>query len=94
MAKYWFARRFAAPNGRRAMAPVSREGWLVVALFAGGMVLGGLAFLLLGMNGQFLAGIIVFVLIALFSGGMFLGMAMSRGDQVNTVEDYSAGRVK
>jgi hypothetical protein len=91
---YWFARRFPVGTARSGMSPVSREGWLVVATFVGGMVLGGLAFLLLGLNGQFIAGIIVFVLMAIFSGGMFIGMAMSRGDQVNTVEDYRAGRVK
>lgn len=91
---YWFARRFPVGNARSGIAPVSREGWLVVAIFVGGMVLGGLAFLLLGLNGQFIVGIIVFVLMAVFSGGMFIGMAMSRGDRVNNVEDYTAGRVK
>ena len=47
MARYWFARRFpVAEVQNNRMAPVSSEGWAVVALFAGCMVAGAVGLFL------------------------------------------------
>lgn len=91
--EYWFARRFPVGHPRNAMAPVRQQGNFVTWAFVGGSVLGALCFAVLGLNGQIIAGTIVFVLMAIASGGMFIGMASSRGDKQHTVDDYKAGRV-
>ena len=91
--KYWFARRFPVGHPRNAMAPVSREGWWVVWVFVAAVVVGALGLLFLGMNGQIVSGIAMFVILALLGGAMFIGMAQTRGDKDRTVEDYKAGRV-
>jgi hypothetical protein len=95
MTKYWFARRYPPGRGKsNGMAPVSREGWLVVWVFVAAMVIGGLGMLVFGLNGQIVSGIAMFVVMAVAGAGMFIGMAYSRGDTVNTVDDYRQGRVR
>ncbi len=91
--KYWFARRFPVGHPRNAMAPVSQEGWWVVWVFVAAMAVGALGLIFLGLNGQIVSGIAMFVVMALLGGGMFIGMAQTRGDKGRTVEDYRAGRV-
>jgi hypothetical protein len=91
--KHWFARRFPVGHPRNAMAPVSPEGWWVVAVFVAATVIGFAALLVLGMNGQLVSGIVLFVLLALGSGGMFVGMSSRKGDKQRPVDDYKAGRV-
>lgn len=91
--EYWFARRFPVGSARNGMAPVRRRAMYVAWAFIAGMVLGALCFLFLGLNGQIIGGAIVFALMAAASGGMFIGMAVTRGDNNHTVDDYKAGRV-
>jgi hypothetical protein len=91
--RYWFARRFPVGHPRNAMAPVSREGWWVVWVFVTAMAVGALGLIFLGLNGQIVSGIAMFVVMALLGGGMFIGMAQTRGDRRHTIEDYKAGRV-
>jgi hypothetical protein len=91
--EYWFARRFPVGSPRNSMAPVSRKAMYIAWAFVGGMVLGGLCFLFLGLNGQLIGGAIVFALMAAASGSMFIGMAVTKGDKQHTVDDYKAGRV-
>ena len=91
--KYWFARRFPVGHPRNAMAPVSTEGWLLVASFAADLAVGALLWLYLASIGQAVFGIIAFIALAIMGAGMLIVFAGSRGDQQHTVEDYKAGRV-
>jgi membrane protein implicated in regulation of membrane protease activity len=92
--RYWFARRFPVGDGRNSMAPVSTEGVVVAWVFVGAMLVGALGLLFLGMNGQIVSGIAMFVVLAVAGAGMFIGMsAGKRGDKQHTVDDYKSGRV-
>lgn len=93
MSEYWFARRYPVGHPRSAMAPVSREGWLVAASFAASMILGVVAFAALAIGGDIIIGAVVFVAVAIFGGGAFVTAAMAKGDRQHTVADYRSGRV-
>ena len=93
MARYWFARRRLDQPMNRRMAPVSREGWLVVWTFIGCMVLGGAAFVALALMGWGLLGLIIYVVLAAVGLTLFLTLAYRKGDLNHTVEDYRLGRV-
>ena len=88
MSDYWFARRFPLGHPRNAMAPVSREGWIVVVLFIAAMAVGGIAFIALALAGAFILGLVVFVLLAAAGGGLFILLAGMKGDSGRTVDDY------
>lgn len=90
MSGYWFAKR---DRVRGKMQPVSREGWLVGLGFAAAMLLGGLGFALLAVNGNHVLGVILFVTTAVVAGTSFIVIAAKTCDPVNTVEDYRQGRV-
>ena len=92
MSDFWFARRFPVGHSRNAMAPVSREGWLVVASFIASMLLGGVAFVALAVSGDVIIGAAVFAAVAIFGGGAFVTAAMAKGDRNHTVADYRSGR--
>lgn len=91
--EYWFARRFPVGNPRNAMAPVSPEGYRVVYTFIGAAVGGLLLWIIFAMMGQWLAGIIVFILGAGGGGWYFIQATQGKGDHQHTIEDYRAGRV-
>lgn len=93
VAKYWFARRFPVGHPRNAMAPISREGWLVVWAFVASLAIGALGFLGLTLSGSPLLGIVIFVVLAASGMGLFVGLASRKGDAQRTVEDYRLGRV-
>ncbi len=95
MSKYWFARRFPVSevNANR-MAPVSREGWLVVWGFVACEVLGALAFVVASFVYREPAiGLIVFLILSGTGMTAFLALAMQKGDRLHTLDDYRAGRV-
>lgn len=93
MTDYWFARRFPVGHSRNAMSPVSREGWLVVASFMASMILGGVAFVALAVNGDVIIGAVVFAAVSIMGGGAFIAAAVAKGDREHTVADYRAGRL-
>ena len=89
--KYWFARRFPVGHPRKAMGPVSQEGWRVVGAFAVALVAGILMFMFLATNGEVFWGVTSGVVVI---GGMttaFLLLTWLRGDHERTVEDYRNG---
>jgi hypothetical protein len=92
VSEFWFARRFPVGHPRNALAPVSREGWLVAIGFVAAMALGALALLLLAWAGRPWAGVIVFVVMAFAAGAAFIGIAQRKGDGRRTVEDYRQAR--
>lgn len=95
MARYWFARRFALDvKGANAVAPVSREGWMVVTFFGGCLIAGaaGLATFALGYRAPFI-GLLVLVGFSAVGIATFLVAAVRKSDQQHTVDDYRHGRV-
>jgi hypothetical protein len=88
MAEYWFARRFPVGRPRNAMAPVSREGWLVTLGFVLAVVLGGAAYVALDLAGHTVLAIAVFAGIAALGGFAFIRTAQRKGDHSRTVADY------
>lgn len=92
MSDYWFARRFRVGHPRNAMAPVSREGFLVIYGSVAAMVFGAAAFAVLAALGMPILGVVVFIVAAALAGWMFISLANGRGDHQRTVADYKAGR--
>jgi hypothetical protein len=84
----WFARRFPVGHPRNALAPVSREGWIVAWTFVAGMVLAALVFIYLTFREQFATGLILFILISMASGIFFVVVASRKSDLTKTLEDY------
>jgi hypothetical protein len=93
MAEYWFARRFPVGHPRNAMAPVSREGWLVSLGFVLALVLGGAAYVVLDLAGYTILAIVVFALVAAAAGFAFIRTAQRKGDHNRTVADYRGKKV-
>ena len=91
--KYWFARRFAVGHPRNSVAPVSTEGWLMVAAFVGDMVAGAIVFLYLASVGETLMGALLFVVLAAAGAGALLFLVSRKSDHRHTIEDYRQGRV-
>ncbi len=91
MSEFWFARRFPVGNRRNSIAPVSREGRLVVAGFIFGMLLGALVFMAMAAAGELILGAATFAVIAGLAGGGFIIVAQKRADQKHTVDDYTDG---
>lgn len=96
MAKYWFARRFpVAEVQNNRMAPVSSEGWAVVALFVGCMIAGAVGLFLFSFAyRQPFIGIVTFVVFAIAGATAFISLAYIKGDKLRTVDEYKAGRVR
>lgn len=88
---YWFARYRLGANPSRGLAPLNWKGRAVVGGFVAGLLLGGLLFLLLSLNGQMAWGVAVFAVCGIASGSTFLWAAMTRSDPLRTVADYRAG---
>jgi len=84
----WFARRFPVGNPRNALAPVSREGWIVAWVFVGAMVLAALIFIYLTYREQFATGLILFIVISMAAGIFFVVVASKKSDLTRTLEDY------
>ncbi len=84
----WFARRFPVGSPRNALAPISREGWIVSWAFVGAMVLGAAVFIYLTYREQFVTGLILFIVIALVAGIGFVVIAVNRSDLTKTIDDY------
>ena len=95
-AKYWFARRFpVAEVQNNRMAPVSSEGWAVVALFAGCMVAGAVGLFLFSFAyRQPFIGVVTMAVFAIAGAAAFISLAYLKGDKNHTVDDYKAGRVR
>ena len=96
MNKYWFARSFplSEPKATR-MAPVSGEGWAVVALFVGCLVAGAVGLATFSFvyrqPGVGLMTLLGFTVV----GAVALVLAMRlRGDRAHTTVDYRSGRVR
>lgn len=96
MAKYWFARRYPLTEVRNTrMAPVTSEGWAVVAFFAGCLVAGGVGMFLFSLvYRQPAIGIGTMIVFAIVGSATFIGLAYAKGDKQHTVDDYKAGRVR
>jgi hypothetical protein len=90
----WFARRFPIGHPRNALAPVSREGWMVAWAFVGGMVLAAVVFVYLTYREQFVTGLILFILISMASGIAFVAIAAKKSDLTRTLDDYKQTRPK
>jgi hypothetical protein len=84
----WFARRFPVGHPRNALAPVSREGWMVAWAFVGAMVLAAVVFIYLTYREQFVTGLILFILISMAAGISFVVVASKKADLTKTLEDY------
>ncbi|MEO6015373.1 MAG: hypothetical protein ABIQ30_17530 [Devosia sp.] len=92
--EYWFARYKLNPVGRGLRA-LRWQGIAAIAAFAGAMIGGGLAMLLLGLAGYAFAGVSVFVVCAIAGGTFFIWAGMTKSDPVRTVADYqTAGLLK
>jgi len=94
MTQYWFARYRTGANVSRGLVPLTWQGRAVIAVFVGGMVLGGLLFLQFGLRDQFFPGIVLFVVCAAVGAAAFLWAAATRSDPVKTVAEYRAERTK
>jgi hypothetical protein len=90
--QYWFAKLASRGAGGPRMAPVTREGWLVVAGFITGMAVGGILFLTLMLSDHVAPAVIVFAAVAIASGGGFLWASVAKGDTTRTVADYRTMR--
>lgn len=88
--EYWFARYRLEPNRGRGIRPLRWQGRAVIGGFVLAMVGGGLAFLLLGLNGLMFLGAAVFVIFAITGASVFIWAAVTRSDPVKTVADYQA----
>ncbi|HET7715436.1 MAG TPA: hypothetical protein VFK86_07390 [Bauldia sp.] len=88
MSDHRFARRFPLGHPRNAMAPVSREGWMVVFSFVAAMAAGGIAFIALAVSGSFLPGLGIFILLAALAGAGSIILARRKGDTSRTLADY------
>ncbi|MGH6734706.1 MAG: hypothetical protein ACRECX_01300 [Methyloceanibacter sp.] len=86
--QYWFARRFPVGHPRKVMAPVSREGQLVVFAFVTVLIVAATVGLLLAANGAPVYGIAAFAVIALIAGAVFIALANRKCDHQRTVTDY------
>jgi hypothetical protein len=77
------------------MAPITSEGWAVVALFVGCMIAGavGLVTFSFVYRDPFV-GVVTMVCFALVGGTAFLWLALAKGDKQHTVDDYKSGRVR
>ena len=79
----------------KAAAPVSSEGWAVVALFAGCMVAGAVGLFLFSFAyRQPFIGVVTMAVFAIAGAAAFISLAYLKGDKNHTVEDYKTGRVR
>jgi hypothetical protein len=95
MNRYWFARRFPVDQVQNnRMAPVSSEGWAVVALFAGCLIAGAVGLFLFSFAyRQPFIGIVTMAGFAIAGAAAFIFLASIKGDKTHTVEDYQSRRV-
>lgn len=91
-ARYWFARRYPINDPRNSVAPVCWQGYAVALGFVGGMMLSGVAFLVLATGGRPDLGIVAFCVGAIVSGALFIMVSRRAADMTRTVEDYRAER--
>ncbi len=94
MSAFWFARRFAPPSPRKAMAPVSWQGYAVSLAYVSVLTAGGVAFAWLGAGGRLLEGAAIFALAAIVGAGGFILIARAKSDPVRTVDDYRKARIR
>ena len=81
MSQYWFARRLVNGKAGRSVTPLGWEGWAVIFGFVGAMIVGGFAFLLIGLlTGQLIVGAAIFVCCAIAGGGTFIWAAATKSD--------------
>ena len=98
MTQYWFARRRAEDIGKPAFKgrfyPIVWQGWAVVGVFLGAMVLG---VLLLFESARLGAGLVMslipFIMLTAFGAGVIMLATVSKGDPDHTVAQYRAGEV-
>ena len=94
--RYWYARSFPGAEVQNTrMAPVSSEGWAVVAFFGGCLIAGAVALFLFSFT--YRAPFIGFVTMAVFAVvGLvaFVALVHLKGDKTHTVDEYRAGRVR
>lgn len=88
--RYWFAKLPSRGVGGPRMAPVTREGWLVIAGFIASMAVGALLFVALMVTDHVAPAVIAFALFALVGASGFLWAAVAKGDTTRTVADYRA----
>ncbi|MGH6866643.1 MAG: hypothetical protein ACREDO_10855 [Methyloceanibacter sp.] len=81
MTGYRLARRFPVGHPRTAMAPVSREGWLVVFVLAAAMAVGAIVGVLLGLDGAPASGVAVFAAFGIVAGAVFIADALRKSDR-------------
>ncbi|WP_395820049.1 hypothetical protein [Devosia sp.] len=96
MSRYWFARSFplSEPKATR-MAPVSGEGWAVVALFVGCLVAGvvGLATFAFTYR-QPGVGVVTLLGFTVVGAAALIAAIRLRGDRAHTTEEYRLGKVR
>jgi len=88
VSQVWFARVRSLSGPGSRMAPVSREGWMVVAGFVVAMLVGALLFATLMAAGNVALAVALFVLVAILAGGGFIWAAVAHGDNTRTAADY------
>jgi len=88
MTEHWFARRFPVGHPRASMSPVHWKGWAMFAAFIGAMLVGALGWGLIGLNGSWAMGAVVFVSLSALGAGMLLLSVAQHGDTQRTVDEY------
>jgi membrane protein implicated in regulation of membrane protease activity len=92
--RYWFARRFPVGQPGDRMDPVSREGWMVVWVFAAALVAGFVALLVFTLAFQKpLIGFIILLVLTSLGMTALLMLSKQRGDHKHTAAEYKAGTV-
>ena len=89
MTGYWFARYRLKPEGR-GIVPVAWQGIAVIVGFVGGIVLGGLGYVLLSLAHYYFLAIMWFAVCAFGVGATFIWAAVTKSDPDRTVADYRA----
>lgn len=81
MSEYWFARQEVNGQAGRGVHPLNWKGRAVIAGFVAAMVLGGAAFLAIGLLTQnVLLGAAVFAVSAFYGAATFLWAAAAKSD--------------
>jgi hypothetical protein len=84
----WFVRS----NGGSGSFPVKPEGWRVVLMFIGGIVVSAVLAIILAMNAPTWVWVVVFVIGMGLSAGWFIQTARKHTDYSITYNEYLAER--